>query len=114
MFAGQQAEDIRRKEVVIENDIGWRVETMVDYLFGKPVVIRSAARDEKRRELIGRVILAVQLGYGGILFLQQLSLLGMVYGFVDVLVKLNEPPPRPSPGVPGAGGEKKSFPGVPV
>ncbi|MBA3272651.1 MAG: hypothetical protein H0T11_02105, partial [Chthoniobacterales bacterium] len=38
-----------RKEVVIENDIGWRVETMVDYLFGKPLVITSAAVDPARR-----------------------------------------------------------------
>src|SRR5690348_7878538 len=29
---GAGAGDIARKEVVIENDIGWRIETMVDYL----------------------------------------------------------------------------------
>ena len=39
LFAGQVVEEIGRKEVVIENDIGWRVETMVDYLFGRPLVI---------------------------------------------------------------------------
>src|SRR5438477_3195367 len=31
--------DGTRKEVVIENDIGWRIETMVDYLFGRPLVL---------------------------------------------------------------------------
>ena len=36
---GGQPSDIARKEVVIENDIGWRIEAMVDYLFGKALVI---------------------------------------------------------------------------
>ena len=43
--AAPQATDLRRKEVVIENDIAWRVQTMVDYLVGRPVVIRSLAAD---------------------------------------------------------------------
>jgi hypothetical protein len=89
IFTGERTAEISRKEVVIENDIGWRVETMVDYLFGKSLVIRSAAPDEKRREVIDRVIRAILAGNGGILFLQQLALLGAVYGFVDVLVKLD-------------------------
>ena len=38
-----------RKEVVIENDIAWRVETMVDYLFGKSPVIASTAPDQERQ-----------------------------------------------------------------
>jgi hypothetical protein len=77
-----------RKEVVIENDIAWRVDTMVDYLFGKPMVIASAAPDAGRREVIGALLRGVLARNGGILFLQQLALLGAVYGFVDVLVKL--------------------------
>src|SRR5438046_57469 len=47
---------VRRKEVVIENDIGWRVDTMIDYLFGKPVIINSAAADPQRREVIGELL----------------------------------------------------------
>ncbi len=35
--------DLRRKEVVIENDIAWRVQTSIDFLFGTPPVIRSLA-----------------------------------------------------------------------
>jgi hypothetical protein len=77
-----------RREVVIENDIGWRVETMVDYLFGKPLVIRSTAPDASRRQVIDRLVLSILEHNGGLLFLQQLALLGAVYGFVDVLVKL--------------------------
>jgi len=34
--------------VVVENDIAWRVDTMVDYLFGRPVMITSAAWSRRR------------------------------------------------------------------
>jgi hypothetical protein len=77
-----------RKEVVIENDIAWRVDTMSDYLFGKPLVIESAAAaDPRRRAVIGRLLRLILAHNGGIRFLQQLAQLGSVYGFVDVLVK---------------------------
>src|SRR2546429_196434 len=79
MFVGEQVDGVARKEVVIENDIGWRIETMVDYLFGKPLVISSAAPDEKRREIIGALARAIVARNGGILFLQQLALMGAVY-----------------------------------
>ena len=98
-----------RKEVVIENDIAWRVETMVDFLFGKGIVINSTAPDEARRGQIEKLVRAVIEHNGGVTFLQQLALLGAVYGFVDVLVKFDaskyskEPSPLPSPGVPGEG-----------
>jgi hypothetical protein len=86
-FTGTPAEP-QRKEVVIENDIGWRIETMVEYLFGKPLVIRSSAPDPQRRALLDALIQAILARNGGILFLQQLALFGAVHGFVDVLVKL--------------------------
>lgn len=88
VFGGEIDGTLSRKEVVIENDIGWRVETIVDYLFGKPVVIRSAAPDPKRREVIDLLVRSIIAQNGGLVFLQQLALLGAVYGFVDVLVKL--------------------------
>ena len=89
VFAGEVLEDVARKEVVIENDIGWRIETMVDYLFGRPLVIELAASDPDRRAVIGELLRQVLANNGGILFLQQLALMGSVYGFVDVLVKLD-------------------------
>ena len=88
-FAGERAREIQRKEIVIENDIAWRVDAMVDYMFGKPLVIRSSAADPDRRNTIDRLIQAILARNGGILFLQQLALLGAVHGFVDVLVKLD-------------------------
>src|SRR5262249_17761357 len=39
IFSATAVEGVARKEVVIENDIAWRVDTIVDYLFGKPIVI---------------------------------------------------------------------------
>jgi hypothetical protein len=94
-FVSTEAGGIARKEVVIENDIGWRVETLVDYLFGKPLVISSAAPDAKRREVIARLLAMILEANGGIQFLQQLALIGSVYGFVDVLVKVES---KSSPG----------------
>ncbi len=86
--SSQPAGEAMRKEVVIENDIGWRIDTMVDYLFGKPLVIASKAEDPTRRQVIGELIRLILAHNGGVLFLQQMALLGAVYGFVDVLVKL--------------------------
>ena len=80
---------IKRKEVVIENDIAWRINTMVEFLFGREVNIESAALDPQRRQLLTAVLRQVLANHGGILFLQQLALLGFIYGFVDVLVKLD-------------------------
>ena len=89
VFSGELLEEVARKEVVIENDIGWRIDTLVDYLFGRPMVIESAAADPQRRALIGELLRQILAKNGGILLLQQLALLGSVYGFVDVLVKLD-------------------------
>ncbi|MDB5325515.1 MAG: Phage portal protein Gp6-like, partial [Phycisphaerales bacterium] len=35
VFDASSVPGVARKEVVIENDIGWRVETQVDFLFGR-------------------------------------------------------------------------------
>src|SRR5437016_4018544 len=43
VFNSTPVDQVARKEVVIENDIGWRVDTLCDYLFGQPIVINSAA-----------------------------------------------------------------------
>ena len=38
---GNATDDIQRKEVVIENDITWRINAMVDFLFGNRNVMLS-------------------------------------------------------------------------
>ena len=34
------------------SDIAWRVQTMVDFLFGKPIRVLSTAEDEQTRERV--------------------------------------------------------------
>lgn len=76
-----------RREVVIENDIGWRIQAMVDFMFGKPVLITSTAREEATRRTVERVLDAVWEASGGIALLQDMALLGHVYGHVDLLLR---------------------------
>jgi hypothetical protein len=40
---GKAVKDVQRKEVVIENDVGWRINAAVDFLFGKPIDFVSRA-----------------------------------------------------------------------
>ncbi|WP_428940567.1 hypothetical protein [Fontivita pretiosa] len=91
--AQQPVQDVARKEVVIENDIGWRIDTMVDFLFGRGVAIRSGCDDPARRAQIESLLAAVLEHNGGMVFLQHLALLGAVYGHVDVLVKFDPQAP---------------------
>lgn len=77
-------------EVVIENDIGWRVQTMVDFMFGKPVQILSTADDPELRRTIERVLDAVWEASGGIGLMQDMALLGHVHGYVDLLLRIDE------------------------
>ncbi len=79
--------DIQRKEVVIENDIGWRINAAVDFLFGTPIHIISKAPDGRRRTEIEAIVKAVFAANGGLGFFQDMAVLGSVYGFVDCLVR---------------------------
>ena len=78
-----------RKEVVIENDIAWRIDTQVDYLFGNPPMIHSLAPDPARRLAIETLLAAILDRNGGAQLLQQIALIGAVYGFADVAVTLD-------------------------
>ncbi len=78
------------REVVIENDIGWRIETMVDFMFGKPVQILSTAQDEPTRRTIERVLDAIWESSGGIGLLQDMALLAHIYGYVDLAIRIDE------------------------
>ncbi len=78
------------KEVVIENDIAWRVQTMVDFMFGKPVQILSTAEDADTRRAVEAVLDAIWEASGGIGLMQDMALLGHVFGYVDLLVRIDE------------------------
>jgi hypothetical protein len=87
-FTGQPVDGVARKEVVIENDIAWRIDTMIDFLFGKPITVRSTVKDSARREQIETLLKLIINHNGGATMLQHIALLGSVHGFVDLLVKL--------------------------
>ena len=76
-----------RREIAVENDIAWRIHAMVDFLFSKPIRLASTAADPALRTLIQRVLDEVWEASGGAALLQDLALLGHVYGHVDLLVR---------------------------
>ncbi len=83
----------RRREVVIENDIAWRIHAQVDFMFGKPVAIRSTGPglEDAQRGRVERVLDRVWEASGGVALLQDVALLGHVYGYVDLSVRADEP-----------------------
>ncbi len=84
------ADDRTRREIVIENDIAWRVHTMVDFLFGKPVRLTSTAADDALRRKIEILLDAAWEASGGVALLQDMALLGHVYGHVDLRLRIDE------------------------
>ncbi len=80
-----------QREIVIENDIAWRIHTLVDFLFGKPLVVKSCAADKQRAGLIEKFIGQVFELNGGLGFFQDLALLGSIYGHVDILLRVDAP-----------------------
>ena len=79
-----------RREVVVENDIGWRIASMVDFMFGSPIRIESLAEDQSTKQAVEDTLERVWEGSGGIAMLQDLATLGHVFGHVDLLVRIDE------------------------
>jgi len=90
IFGGKAVKDVQRKEVVIENDIAWRINAAVDFLFGKPISFVSKSPDSQKRVEIESILKTVFSANGGIGFFQDMAVLGSVYGFVDCLVRPDE------------------------
>ena len=86
----QGAAGPNRREVVVENDIAWRIHTLVDFMFGRPLTIESAADDRDLAELIERVLRCVIDANGGVTFFQEAALLGSIYGHVDFLLRADQ------------------------
>lgn len=80
----------RRREVVIENDIAWRIHALVDFMFGKPFALQSLAPNTHRAYAIETFLQQVFDANGGVRFFQDLALLGSVYGHVDVLLRTDD------------------------
>lgn len=78
------------REIVIENDIAWRVHALVDFMFGKAPTITSLAEDDDKRRDIERLLDAAFESSGGIAMLQDMALLGAVFGHVDLLLRVDD------------------------
>ena len=50
LLGARVVKDIQRKEVVIENDLAWRINAVVDFLFGKPTSFVSRSPDRFRQK----------------------------------------------------------------
>ncbi len=114
LLGGKAIADIERKEVVIENDIGWRINAMVDFLFGKGVDIVSRAQDKNRRAEIDKILKQVFNANSGVRFFQDMAVLGAVYGFVDCVVRPGQKiidyyDQKPSKGISNTPSSSKTF-----
>lgn len=78
------------REIVIENDIAWRINTIVSFMFGKPLLIQSTAQDPKRAKAIQGFLRRVFKNNGGARLFQDMALLGSIYGNADVLVRVSD------------------------
>ncbi|MGB2861858.1 MAG: phage portal protein [Sedimentisphaerales bacterium] len=87
IFGARPVNQVQRKEVVIENDIAWRVNAAVDFLFGKPITFVSKSPDEPKSAEIQSILKALFAANGEIGFFQDMAVLGSVYGFVDCFVR---------------------------
>jgi hypothetical protein len=97
-----QPEPRFRREIVIENDIAWRIHALVDFMFPATPRIISQARGQKAQE-IQTLLNAVFDANGGIALWQNAALLGSVYGHIDFLLNvsaLSQSPGAPVPGTP--------------
>ena len=87
IFGARSVSQVQRKEVVIENDIAWRINAAVDFLFGKPISFVSKSPDSQKRVEVESILKALFSANGAIGFFQDMAVLGGVYGFVDCLVR---------------------------
>lgn len=75
------------RDVVVENDIAWRIHSMVDFLFAKPPRFVSTAPDDSTRRAVEAVVQALWDRSGGSALLADMAMLGHIFGHVDLLVR---------------------------
>jgi hypothetical protein len=107
---GDDTLDLRRKEVVIENDIAWRVHTMVDFLFPRCPTLRSLAPDAALARSVEEALQAMLDANGGVRLLHEMALYGAVYGFVDVALRTPADAADPVLAAAGAAGSPARSP----
>jgi len=83
----RQDPSLSPKEIVVENDIAWRLQAQVDYIAGREVKVVSTADRPDVRERINGVLEVLLDEIGGLTFVQDMVLLGCLYGHVDLLLR---------------------------
>lgn len=78
--------DLLRKEVVIENDIAWRINTLVDFVAPTFPVIRSASKNPDTRQKIEDVLSDLFEPNNALALLQKIILMGAIHGNAWVLL----------------------------
>lgn len=78
------------RELVIENDITWRLGVMIDFLMGQPIKLAVQAASQARSEELEAVLSEVLESSGGLPMLQDLALLGHVHGLAALLLRSDE------------------------
>ena len=79
--------DVQRKEVVIENDIAWRINTIVDFTVGQMPVIHSKSPDTAKRKRITLLLQSILDANGGATLLTQMVLLGVIHGISYLTIR---------------------------
>ncbi|MDY7110266.1 MAG: phage portal protein [Planctomycetota bacterium] len=106
-------DDRIRRETVIENDIAWRIHTLVDFMIPEAPKIVSRAADAKVRGEVETLLEAIISAAGGVALWQDAALLASVFGGVEFLLQCDELAalrPRRAPAA--AGGDGPSPPGA--
>lgn len=83
-----EADRSPRREIVVENDIAWRLHTMVDFLFNRPLRLTSTAANPTLAAKLTDTLEAIWEASGGMSLLQDAALLAHVHGYVDLLIRL--------------------------
>jgi hypothetical protein len=79
-------DDRFKREIVIENDIAWRIHTLVDFMFPAAPRIVSRAADPRKRAEVESLLDGIIEFNGGVALWQNAALLGSVYGHVDFMI----------------------------
>jgi hypothetical protein len=108
------AQDDRiRRETVIENDIAWRIHTLVDFMIPEAPRIVSRAADPKVRGEIESLLDAIISAAGSVALWQDAALLASVFGSVEFLLQCDDLAAlRPTGAVPAPAGNGSSPPGA--
>jgi hypothetical protein len=78
------------REMVIENDITWRIGVMIDFLIGQPIKLSPQQATPNRQRDIERELSQIIEDSGGLPMLQDLALLGHVHGAVALLLRQHD------------------------